>query len=453
MTDSDEGKKPDRTLRRMLIILGIVLLVGGGYVLYRKIMVDRVSSKLEAIRAQGFPASGEELNEWYAEPPPGQNAAFVFERAFSHDVDVSETAGDLPVVGEAQVPSRGEPLPEEMKENIWTYLKENKDALDLLHEAAAMEQCRYPIDMRMGPATLLPHLAPLRHGARLLKLEAILHAEEGRADEAAESVIASLGLARSLSKEPILISQLVRIACLALTCSSLEYALNRVPLAEEPLARLSKALVEAEDPEGLTRAFVGERAQGADMFTRSGQIGPTFVLPGPAFLALKTTGLLDADFKHYLEIMNDCVEATRVPVEERQAAFEAVDVEKKVRNLPKYCFLTHMLVPALARAETEFTKSFARLRTARAAVAVEQYRLAKGLLPETLEDLTPEYLDAVPLDPFDGKPLRYKKLEKGYVVYSIGEDETDDGAPPPPEDSEGRTIRYREKDITFIVER
>jgi hypothetical protein len=31
------------------------------------------------------------------------------------------------------------------------------------------------------------------------------------------------------------------------------------------------------------------------------------------------------------------------------------------------------------------------------------------------------------VDPFDGKPLRYKRTEPGYMVYTIGPDGVDDG--------------------------
>ncbi len=44
-----------------------------------------------------------------------------------------------------------------------------------------------------------------------------------------------------------------------------------------------------------------------------------------------------------------------------------------------------------------------------------------------MADLTPQYIDKVPIDPFDGKPVRYKLTEPGYIVYSIGEDGTDEG--------------------------
>ena len=47
---------------------------------------------------------------------------------------------------------------------------------------------------------------------------------------------------------------------------------------------------------------------------------------------------------------------------------------------------------------------------------------------------------AMPDDPFNGRPLRYKKLVKGYAVYSVGEDGKDDGGD-------------EKKDVTFVVER
>lgn len=85
-------------------------------------------------------------------------------------------------------------------------------------------------------------------------------------------------------------------------------------------------------------------------------------------------------------------------------------------------------------------------------LAVERYRLARGALPETLRDLVPTYIPDVPSDPFDGKPLRYKRLERGYVIYSVGPDGNDDGGKEPPPAVKGKpnTSAY---DITFIVER
>ena len=90
------------------------------------------------------------------------------------------------------------------------------------------------------------------------------------------------------------------------------------------------------------------------------------------------------------------------------------------------------------------------MRTAQTALAIERYRLAVGSLPDALTDLVPAYLDAVPTDPFDGNEMRYKKLETGFVVYSIDEDLSDDDGKEKP------TRRTKESptwDVTFIVER
>ena len=44
-----------------------------------------------------------------------------------------------------------------------------------------------------------------------------------------------------------------------------------------------------------------------------------------------------------------------------------------------------------------------------------------------LDDLVPAFLDKVPQDLFDGKPMRYITQSRRYIVYSIGKDRTDDG--------------------------
>ena len=72
-------------------------------------------------------------------------------------------------------------------------------------------------------------------------------------------------------------------------------------------------------------------------------------------------------------------------------------------------------------------QSDAMIRDVQATLAIERYRLANGKLPDQLTDLVPTFLPSVPTDPFDGKPLRYKTLPKGYVVYSVGDDREDNG--------------------------
>ncbi len=65
------------------------------------------------------------------------------------------------------------------------------------------------------------------------------------------------------------------------------------------------------------------------------------------------------------------------------------------------------------------------LRGCQALLALKAYKQDRGSLPETLDELVPDYLKQLPLDPFDGRPMRYSAEKK--IVYSIGENLKDDG--------------------------
>jgi len=341
-----------------------------------------------------------------------------------------EIIDELPVVNTGKLPALSEPISPDMLEDIAWYIEKNAEAISLLHEAAIITECRYPVDMTEGPGMLLSHLARLRQGARLLKLEAILAAEQGDMERAVRAVTSSLAMAHALKEEPILISRLVRIACNSISCGSLERVLSRVSLSDDQLARLASALASEEDIEAMTRVIVGERCSGMSIFLNpdsftmiGGGGGELSKITGMLYHA---SGLRDLDLNAYLGIMNVYVEQAKRPFPER-FIMDDDEVEKMIRDLPKYCILTRMLTPALARAYQEDGKKIAQLRCAMLAVAIERYRLAHEILPENLDDLVPECIEAIPLDPFDGKPLRFKKQEKGYVVYSVGLNQADDG--------------------------
>lgn len=434
--------RPDRTLRALLIIVAVVIVILGAYVLYRTILSNRVEVRLEAIRAAGFPATPEELDDWYPEPPVGENAAYVFQKAFSKFA-LSLTKEDreaMPVFGRGELPAHGESLPEEMRDRIAAHVQRNAEALELLCQAARMDQCRYPVDLTAGPWMLLPHLSRLRQAARLLRLQTVLAAEQNDPDQAEQAILASLGVGRSLAREPIFISNLVRIACNSITRKSLEYAVGRTTFTDAQLLRMQQAFAAAEDPAAMARALAGERCTGVAAFNMVIPVGGGAGIP-PTF-PLRITGLLDMDEQWYLDIMGDYVEAAALPLEERQKASE--EIAKQTQDIPKYCFFSRLLTPALVRAFDEDLKGIARLRCAVTGLVIERYRLADGRLPDALSDLVPKYLSGIPADPFDGNPLHYRKPDKGYIVYSIGWDGKDNGGVEnPPEPSSG--------DIAFTV--
>ena len=435
-----------------LLVAVLVLLIAGSLVLRHIRAGSQLQARLDAIRAAGYPATCAELNDWYAIPPDANNAADLVIKAFGY-YNLSQYIGNpnLPVFGPAELPARGEPLDHSTRLLIGKCLADNRQALEFLHAAAQVPHGRYPVDFSLGLNTLMPYLPDVRKGARLLALEAVWHADADRPSEAADAIIAIMGLAQSLSKEPTLMSQLVRLAIQRQAIDVLEYAASRVEFTAKRLRQLQTALRRAEDPNAMTRALVGERCFGLWCFQAPQALPLAINLLGtgsvskPRLLLYKLLGSKDADINSYLDIMDAYIRATTLPLAERRRA--AVEAEKLLINIPKTHILTRILLPAMNRVIEVEMRRIAQVRAARAALAVQRYRLARGRLPEWLSQLVGEYLDAVPTDPFDGKPLRYKKLDKGFVVYSIGEDGRDDGGK---EKSPGR---YEDYDVTFIVER
>jgi hypothetical protein len=57
------------------------------------------------------------------------------------------------------------------------------------------------------------------------------------------------------------------------------------------------------------------------------------------------------------------------------------------------------------------------------AIACERFRQANGRWPRTLDEIPTSILAAVPLSPFDAKPLTYRVLDDGIVVSCFCRDE------------------------------
>lgn len=58
-------------------------------------------------------------------------------------------------------------------------------------------------------------------------------------------------------------------------------------------------------------------------------------------------------------------------------------------------------------------------RAVYAGLSVELYRRKYGKLPDSLQALVPEFLDAVPKDPMDGQPLRYRRDKAPVILYDV----------------------------------
>ncbi|MBC7772052.1 MAG: hypothetical protein H7210_06130 [Pyrinomonadaceae bacterium] len=67
---------------------------------------------------------------------------------------------------------------------------------------------------------------------------------------------------------------------------------------------------------------------------------------------------------------------------------------------------------------------------AQVAIALSRYRLKHGRYPQQLSELVPDFLAGIPVDRFDGQPLRYRLTDGKPTVYSVGADRVDSGGKP-----------------------
>jgi hypothetical protein len=425
-------------MRKSLVLIGavaLVLLVGAtGFIFWRgREKTIWTATRVVTPAEPGWPNSYAELNTWYAEPPEGQNAATFFLKGLDafQITDADRNSPDLPVLGRGRWPEPGAPLPPQTKAGIFAFVQRNDATWMALEQGVSFERARYPIDLNLGPATLLPHLGKIKKAVQFAQLKAALCADDHQSQAAADTMLVSLALAQSVKDEPILISQLVRVACFAIQTASLQDILNSVALSPADLARLSTAFAKVESVEvageGFSRALIGERASTEafldtppdkmeEMLGKFGIDRPRNRTANELMQNVKAErAFAEETFNHVLAMRKEPF-PQRLKVDE-YFAFRA--------NLAKnnQFYLCEMLLPAFGRVTKREAGGLANLRLARTAIALEQYRQANaGNYPSALAALVPTFLNKVPEDPFKGQPLFYQKNGDGYLLRCTGPD-------------------------------
>jgi len=341
--------------------------------------------------------------------------------------------------------TRKERLSPEIKKLITEHIANNEETLEFLYDAAKIKHSRYPVDLTRGINVLLSHLSGCKENAKLLCLKALAESENGRAAKAVEDIAAAVAAGTSLEKEPVLISQLVRMSCVTMGVQCVESTLSRVEYDDQQLRRLMGLFAEVENSDLLLNAMAGERAMVIDFI-----LYPSDYSGGSGFHPVvlhmySASGLNKSGLLEYLECIDDNFAAMRLPLHERIDALKPL--AKRFEEFAWYHALVKEFGNDHSRLAAIEIRSIAYLRLCRAGLAVQRYRAANGRLPDGLDEIAPGFIEAVPIDPFDDAALRYKRLDKGFVVYSVGKDGVDNGGLEPNKDNRDAC------DVTFIVER
>lgn len=321
-------------------------------------------------------------------------------------------------------------------------------ALSAVRQGAQRPACRFDCDYGNGVG-LNPYLSDLRTLGRVIGAKACLEAEAGRSEAAWDLAQTLVTMADGRRTEPIIISQLVRMALVGLSCATIQKLAATISPNSQQYESLMGTLDTLDDVQPLVQAVDGERIlMGEWLFTlpkgelykQLRQIAAESYWPEIVlrlrFRRLTFKPLFLSDHAAYLQLMRKHAHLFEQPF----SADLRDNLEKEEHAVPKRYLLTHSLTPAVGRIKDVHCRMVADVRITRAGLALLRYRQTHGSLPETLDAL--RLTDAT--DPFTGKPLFYRRDDEGFILYSVGGDLKDnDGSPKQPKQQADYDIVWR----------
>jgi len=336
--------------------------------------------------------------------------------------------------------------------------------LHLSHQAVLLSHC----DFERLPNTPSPGLTALRQAARLLSAESLLLAHQGKIEQSIRNQALTFRVVRHAAAGNTLIDWLVALAVDAIALAGMARILTVRQGEAATASAIAKVLQKEWQPRALAPVIEAETAWQCQELTYAHQRGFFAYLlrnvdemfaafPGETaaekaetergrkqahaeiertlrpmtIRALRTdkaneTLLLDATAAFMLRWMRKLRAAVDKPY--RTAAPIIADfrrdleVPSSMPDGPKAI----RLIPALLMATLAAPLESKAYETARGVTLLAATRLLANRPRQTTAPF-PDRISDLPLDPFSGIPLRYRKEGRGFVVFSVGPDGAFDG--------------------------
>jgi len=372
-------------------------------------------------------------------------------------------------------------------EQVATDLNANQAILTEILAALEKPVLNNNVDLSEGVNLKFTHIAAPKKLTRWLGSGCQLALRQQKSHEALKYLLAEIRLPRIFREDRLLISELVRLAIVAIGKAETWEAMQADGWADGDLATLQKAWESQEFAGEMARSLEGERVfsdVSAEMIRQSNQKAADMMFGLEDFFGsdesgdswwrrlLRRFGLDDTvgdfvrkqvycriwrfawshqDQRHGMEYMQRLIEIARKVDSQKSYAAVLPDVDRfrnhvENRNLydkwryplSRFSLSIFGSVPDKAVwAETERSLCIA-------AIALKRYSLRHGKFPPSLDALVPALVAAVPGDYFDGKPIKYRLNNDGtFTLYSVGENLTDDGGDVTPTKEGSRALRNR----------
>ena len=416
--------RPHRIMRLLLLLpVGLCLSCHSG-----KTLVDEI----EKTRQAGLPTTPKELQAPL--PPNSQNAAPLYRQLGA--LLKSKPLSDDDKIAGAGVGRRR--ITEDQAAPLRRAYARRGDIGNLVRQAAEMPQCVFDRDWEQGADLLLPEYATMRLAARWLSGESALLLYYGRTTEAIETQALGFHIASQAAKDPTLIAFLVGDAVDAITLAGMERILyeagNKASVAEA----VAQAIEKNWEPHSLAYGMRGEINMDLVEIEKLRTAGPSKLaqmiqgLDGNSgSQALKVPPVTQQNWDRFL---NDngvnllqhwriMIASADKPYPESAKAMKEILQDLDAHRSDMNYLLLNVLLPTVDQTVDKKAHIEAIAACDLTGARVLAWKDRHGKFPEKLE----EALKTIPADPFDGKPIRYKKEGSGFVVYSVGRNGDFDG--------------------------
>jgi hypothetical protein len=433
---------------------------------WRSRLKRQIAHELASIREKGEPVSIRKLAIIYQSLPKSEDAAGELLQAFA-EMDLASGFEDI------ELPLGAESLTRERLNKMENVLRLNQRALAALETTAEKSGAVFILRWEDTTQMAIPYLADLKRLARLLRIRAGVSLFKGDKAAAIKDVHALFHTGDFLSRDPLLLSYLVRVAICRMGISTIELILNNLELNPAELKEMQREAlscmqrrslpgVEGKSGAAATNAFyfalLADRAMNVAYHENlANVIGGRNVMARRTIDLAKGVGFGLPGYLSYLRQMDKLIETARGGAPEHRQSLTwsglsssapSEEKSKDIFGLASGRFFFSMLIGPTRKAFEKAATLIAGQRMAILACEIELYHLELNSYPERLDEMHPRIESEVLRDPFNGEPFHYQVSTNGFALYSVGPNLKDNGG----SRKWGRSGKD-ESDIVFEVRR
>lgn len=335
--------------------------------------------------------------------------------------------------------------------NVAAWIQANEKPLQLLERASRCSQMYLPMvstgTLEDAPLWLLQEVAQV--GARLFLARAFLHISEGDYDLAVDDLLTRQRLSRLIGHLPIGLCPLIGYGMDSGTVSALQTLLGQ-PLTAEQIARYRPQFTELPPVMDMGHCYDFVERFIALEFAQQLWLDKCVIGKPNPYGRLSWVDVNEG--LRRCNIYYDELIQTRkiIGFRERRQAIKAIQtaLDKRIkgaRNRRKgsslwtsrtaatdqYAIMASGLTaPAADKLQVAEDRANVRYTLLKVGFALAAYRAQFGNFPPQLELLVPTFLEKLPVDQFTDGALHYETKAQSCRLYSVGEDEKDDGGQP-----------------------